>query len=549
MRHPLKMAAAEQPRTACAAGQARTAGAAAGAAAKAKTDRPGRAMRPGVITVFFTLLTVVFLGLMFMLLESVRVAAARAQTAHITQMASMSVFGEYERELLGRFEIFAVDGAYGSASFSAGKVRERLNSYLSVNARPLSGNLEGAGFDPWQVSLSDVSVTAYALLTDRGGEYFYQQAVSYMRQTAVTGIGSRLLTWYKQAQTADRAREEYEEKKETSDHGVEALEQAQQERAQEIPDSEENGAGSEVPGPCGGGLQATDPLPAIRRLASRDLLSITCGEADISDQSVSRSQLCSKRSRCSGTMVQETPCGGLMDDLYFREYLLGKFGDFREPSEGALSYELEYILCGKRSDRANLKSCIRRMLALREGCNYLYLAGSETMAAQAGALAYVLTGWTGIPALTGVMKQALLLAWAYGESLLDVRALTGGGSVPLFKSEETWTLTLENLHRLDELIDAGGSRSRGGLTYRGHLRILLYLQSVNTQKMRALDMVELRICRTQGLENFRADHCVIGLRMQSTWQIRPLFSRVSAVLLEVSGQDLTLSVDGGYAYH
>ena len=51
----------------------------------------------GSITVFLSLISVIFLSLICTVIESARVQGARAQTANITDMANYSVFGEYEK--------------------------------------------------------------------------------------------------------------------------------------------------------------------------------------------------------------------------------------------------------------------------------------------------------------------------------------------------------------------------------------------------------------------------------------------------------------------
>ena len=62
--------------------------------------------------------------------------------------------------------------------------------------------------------------------------------------------------------------------------------------------------------------------------------------------------------------------------LFFREYLLKQFSDYRNQSESeVLQYEMEYLIAGKDSDVANLAGVAERMLAIREVANYIYLKG------------------------------------------------------------------------------------------------------------------------------------------------------------------------------
>ena len=60
--------------------------------------------------------------------------------------------------------------------------------------------------------------------------------------------------------------------------------------------------------------------------------------------------------------------------------------------EHSLSYELEYIIGGQKSDRENLKKTVNRILLIREGMNYATLAKSAKMRGEAMALAAAITG-------------------------------------------------------------------------------------------------------------------------------------------------------------
>ena len=141
----------------------------------------------GTITVFLSLVSILFLSLICTAVESARVQGARAQTANIADMGNYSVFGEFERLLLDDYEIFAVDGAYGTGDFSIDRVNDRLRGFMEKNSQMETGGLEGLCFDPWRLKLQESEIREFGLLTDQGGEAFYQQAVSFMKETAVTG--------------------------------------------------------------------------------------------------------------------------------------------------------------------------------------------------------------------------------------------------------------------------------------------------------------------------------------------------------------------------
>lgn len=526
----------------------------------------------GSITVFLSLIAVLILSLICTSIESVRVQGARAQASNLASLGNYSVFGEYEKKLLEDYEIFAVDGAYGTGDFSIQRVNDRLKKFISYNTNPQKEVLEKLCFDPWKLQLEKSEIKEYALLTDQNGETFYQQAVAYMKATAITGTVSKLFQYYEDSQTAKTGQETYEKEKYSSDKQMKDLEKAEEEKKKELEEQQilakqqAAEAGTEIviveESPADT-VKKENPLDTINKLRKKSLLSIVCGNNEVSEKKISNKQLASKRSQKKGTMKVEKKHSGLTSDLLFREYLLDRFpnyGNCRMDSQDSaslltgekgnrtLDYQIEYILCGKKSDQSNLKAAAQRLLLLREGMNYLYCTGNSEMNAQAGSLAALLIGWIGIPALVTVLKHALLLGWAYGESLMDVRTLFDGGKIPLTKTKDTWMVTLDNLGKLNELLEEGGSHRQKGMSYKDYLRILLNLQSLTTQKKRALDMLELNQKSAPGLSNFQVDHCVVGIKGTTQWKISPIFLRVPAVFLGVSGQGWRVMVNSGFAY-
>ena len=128
------------------------------------------------------------------------------------------------------------------------------------------------------------------------------------------------------------------------------------------------------------------------------------------------------------------------------EYALEHFGAFTEAAKGgALDYELEYILGGKESDRENLEAVANRLVMLRFVPNYLYLQSSSAKQAEARALAGTLCTLLAVPAITEAAAQGILLAWAYGESVMDVRTLFSGKNVTATKNDANWQLSLAGL--------------------------------------------------------------------------------------------------------
>lgn len=506
-------------------------------------DRRGQ---KGSITVFLSLVCILFLSLICAAAESARVQGAKAQSANITGMGNFSLLAEFDRKLLEKYNIFSLDGTYGSGTFKIAKVNERLQHYISYNSEPKKDVFSPLAFDPWQLSLTGSDVSEYALLTDQKGEAFYQQAVSYMKENAAVLAADELLEYAKSKEQIETWQKKYEENRKNSDSQMTELEAQKQEKLKEIEseaqESEETGAVTAPETP------QNNPLKEIWKLQKKSTLSIVTWDKEISDKSIKTGGLPSKSRNKSGNMRIEKEHKGLICDVLFREYLLMHFPNFLSENKGnSLDYQVEYILGGKKTDEENLKYTVNRLLLLREGMNYLYCLQSPQISAQAEGLAVSLTGFLGIPALTAATKHALLLAWAYGESLVDVRILLDDGKVPLLKNEGAWVLSIENLGRITEVLKEGAGNSGEGLSYDEYLRILLNMGFVSSQKMRALDMIQAEL-QQEGAEKFKAQNCIVAVKTNTYWNCRPVFFGLPKAVMGISGTDVAFAQEGSMAY-
>ena len=103
----------------------------------------------------------------------------------------------------------------------------------------------------------------------------------------------------------------------------------------------------------------------------------------------------------------------------------------------------------------------------------MYLLRDPTRQAEIHEMALVISAAIGFPALEGIVSLALQAAWAFGESLLDVRQLLTGGKVPLVKTGDTWMVSLHQLAKITELLKNSRAVEQKGMTYQEYLGILL----------------------------------------------------------------------------
>ena len=241
----------------------------------------------------------------------------------------------------------------------------------------------------------------------------------------------------------------------------------------------------------------------------------------VSGRTVDLEEAPSRRELSVGAGVSQTDGSSLLDRQWFISYLCEYLSQAQEmlkdPREqGYLDYQLEYLIAGGDSDPENLNAVLNRLLLFREGTNYVFLLSHPEFRQKAETLAVVLAGMTGNWGLIKSLEQLILLGWAYGESLVEVRQLLGGYELAALKAEEDWQVSLSGL--LSLLGDPGRydvpAREQKGIGYETCLRMFLVLKSPEELAMRALDIIEGELGSTQECRNLHLDHCVDFLTAQ-----------------------------------
>lgn len=129
-------------------------------------------------------------------------------------------------------------------------------------------------------------------------------------------------------------------------------------------------------------------------------------------------------------------------------------------------------------------------------------------------MAATLSSLLTVPGASVLVKQAILLAWAYGESVLDMRSLFDGKKVPLLKTDETWQSQLANLVKLGTTEEVSEQKEFSeGLDYSDYVKTLLLTENEENLCMRTLDLLELNL-------GIRVDECVTALEIKSTCEMQ-----------------------------
>lgn len=452
----------------------------------------------GSMTIAMCMMLSVMLGILTAGIKLCREQYARVQAVNAVDTGLYSVFSEYERDLLEEYDLFFLDSGYGGGAIDAFRVVQQMENSMDLT---LKTGIRGSRRE-------NCSITGYRLASDNGGEAFCAQAAEAVRKHLGTDAVKRLKEYLS---NTGKVIEQQQEQKEA---GVPPMPE------EPVPDDT---SVSEI-------TPDNNPLEVIKRIRTMGILGLVLpDDAVISEKEADVSVFTSNRNLQKGMGSLGGRESGTSDKLFLQAYAMNKLGTYREPGNpGALDYQVEYIVGGKGSDRENLKKTVNRMLLLREAANAAYLYTDPEKRAQSGALAASLCTALLIPEGAFVVEKLLLLGWAYGESLLDVRQLMAGGKVPLVKNSASWQLALSDIGQIFSLLQDGQAKNTSGLDYNDYLQILLFTSSRNNLTFRCMDMIEQNIRLKPGKENFRIDSCMECLEMETGF-LSPSGNRWTAV--------------------
>ncbi len=431
----------------------------------------------GSMTVAMSILLLVLLSLITVSIQSSRIACARTQAVNSMDTGLYSLFSEYDRELLERYHLFFLDTSYRTGTVQISQVLNHLEDYM----RPV---LE-SGLTKCAVQIC--AADGFRIASDKNGAAVKQQIVRYMKENLGNAGIEALL------KKTEEEKKELEEQENIKNGGMEEL------------NSEETIPMPEI-------SETNNPLEIIKSFKENGFLSFVLPDGvNVSEKTVDLSAFLSNRERQQGM--------GEFQELEIEE-------NFTDGAEAPLSYEMEYLLGGKNSDRENLSSVIKKLLILREISNLSFLYTNPQKRGEIAACASALSFLLLIPEGMTFVQGVLAAGWAYMESIADVKSLLSGGCVPLVKDVDSWKTQLSNLRA-----DTGISTEKG-VNYEEYLRILLLGVSEQKLLMRIMDMIEINLRQEDGKENFAFDTCIDAIAVSfqivgpenKVWQAERMYS-------------------------
>lgn len=147
----------------------------------------------------------------------------------------------------------------------------------------------------------------------------------------------------------------------------------------------------------------------------------------------------------------------LLKSLYVNEFIIGSFKntniDTVQTKKISLQgraektfyekAEVEYVIFGAKKENVNANLAQTSIFGIRMGLNTIHVYTSTDKTAAALTAATSISGWTGFG--VPIVKNLILIGWAAGESFLDVKDINSGKDVPIYKTDNTWKLSLKKL--------------------------------------------------------------------------------------------------------
>ena len=483
----------------------------------------------GTLSIYFLLSMLLVLSVVFTLLESLRLYGAAYFSSQNPEAVAESVFAAYDADVYSKYHLFAYS-AYSDEGLDMDRIYDAAEFVANTTLQP---EADGRSFWLRQV-LADSDVSEYELTTDDDGEWMYLQMAQCAKEELLEDVISGLDDVVDELgdDNADTLNGIERDANDAMSQGSLKVDNYQWKIYGSLPRIRTKGDNKEVDTESESYTEAAatyiehgNPITSMSSLKSHGILDLVIQDrSGISEKTVVKSELAYERTLEKGNMQSMHKDGFSVTnkalvlryiDKYFNSYVDNK-------AWGALDYEKEYLIFGKDSDEGNLKAAVNSLLLVREGCNYITLTKDPEKLAVATSLATAIGILFVIPEFIPVIKQGILLAWAYGESILDLRTLLCGGKVSLIKSPAEWTLDIDSMGSISGSYLKAQENS-AGISYEMYLNAMLFMQQQKKQSQRLLNLIEANIRSMEGRNAFSIDKTVLSMELQLTYQSSPLF--------------------------
>ncbi len=490
----------------------------------------------GQITVFLALCVGIMLSVVLAEIESARYAAVIDIQKTAVMTACQSALAEFNRPLMEKYDIFAVDG-------NGRNLTEDMQDEIEKNS--------GTGL--FKANVENVVLTDLCPIADAQYQPMVKEIVQYMSTAGLLDAGGTLDSVFNdRIADAQSGRQQMAQRLQNGE-AQSAAEKDAYDASHQDQDSDSgsgtsqgDGAGNAPDGGSGGQKKPVDPRKKVSDLLKQGLLSLVVPDGfEISNAELDRGKayesfheekfnFMSVRSVLDrlndGSFQFSNVIRNMGDQLIVLRYMQNRFknavSDENVPFDTRLQYEMEYLICGHQSDSTNLLDIVSRLMLLRTIFNFSYLYSDAAKSAEVHSLSATIAGGLLMPWLEPVITVLVMAAWAYAEALIDVRTLLCGQKVSLIKTSANWTLSLTGLSAISAgtIRESSGGGDSSGLSYETYLMMLLMLTGQQKRMERMADLMTANIRMEEGYAHFSMDDCFYSIGCITEYSIAPLFT-------------------------
>lgn len=456
----------------------------------------------GQITIFLSLLISIFLALLSTVLYSAIYMGKKAMAESVADVAVNSLFAEYNQKLLEDYDLFYVDMEELGQGLGKEGLAMECENLVNRNIHYDDDLVKIMGYiDLIKLNQAKINCKRYSLASDCDGKIYRQQAVHYMKASYPTTLIRLLKDYTKDLKTDSNRKEARKIRSIKMDHGF-----SKSDKEEKSGGEKEN---QDIKFTDKPESYATELMGYVNLIKSGGILKYIWTKP-LSYSSIDQVQYVGKRkNKLEGEGFYRNYSYNVAEErLLFNEYLLNHFGNALESNpEHKLQYEIEYIIAGKNEDSKNLKSVTYKLLALRETANYLHIVSDQDKVVQANALALAIASALLNPEAEQLIQQLVIMTWAFGESMLDLKELFAGKRVPVIKDATNFKLSI------DHITDIFGQKYEScnsplAFYYKDYLRLLLFISPKKKLTINSMDLIEANMRMDERYKNFKMDACV-----------------------------------------
>lgn len=472
----------------------------------------------GQITVYLALTFAIVISVFLTVYDSARMSCAKVCAECLFDSGLSSAFGEYNKELLEKYDLYFVDLSYLSNSPSPDNIAVHIENFMKEESDLTADNHLIFISDITGINSESVELNEYRLATDNSGNSFKRQAIDYMKSLVLADAPERILGYSSILES----------------NGIDVDKETQKLNLLINEDSskKEDWKQTVIKKELG-----VSPSGVLMKISS---------ESEMSSHVINLADTTLIRQKNKGICNEKEEFFTPAEELLFNEYLLLKFSHRTDViPDRYMHMETEYIISGLPTDYSNEYALLCKLLAIRTAANAVTIKTDSDLKKKAETLGKILSALTEIP--EPVATEGVIIIWGLAEGLIDIKDIARDVRVPLIKKGNEIQLDISNwVERQDkgtDLKDTVGFlttfwdetareerkenwfkkgdeqyRKYGhGLDYEEYLRILLNLANPFVKQYRAMDLIELNLRHSEtGNEFFKMDVCTDMIDVTAT---------------------------------